>query len=245
MSIRNYKKELENGTIVQETTYEGLGQMVEQLTKQVGRSLKVGEELEKQPDVKLYKRFTKTLEDNEKKMADYTKKLSDLRQSDPTNPLESKVSNSLNTCRKQMERLRDYHQKLEEPHRILEEEERKRKEEEAEEMRKTALQLEAEALEKEADAVNQAAGEIVEGMTILNDLTKELNTHLDEQHETIGRIEKTIDDAHEEMVAGNEDLAEAVEHQKGSTKCLLIIIGIVVGAVVIIGLIVGLTVGLL
>ena len=235
MSIRNYKKELENGTVSHEITFESLGQMVDQLSKQISRSLTAAQDLEKTPDLKLYRRLTRTIDDSEKKIDEYSKKLNELRQKDAMNQLEGKVSGSLNSCRKQMDRLKEVNKRLEEPHRILEEEEKHREEEEAAERQKTLLQLEAERNLHEAEALEQAAGEIVEGMTTLNDLTNELNTHLDEQHETIGRVEKTTEEAHEEMVAGNSELAEAQEHQKGSSKCLYIILGVVVAAVVVIG----------
>lgn len=235
MSIRNFKAN--GGAGNQELTFEALDQMAAQLFKQVGRTFTTANDLEKTPDLKLYARFNKTMEDAKKKLKDYMEKLNELRSKEAQHPLEGKVSTCLTNCRKQMEKCEEVAKRLVEPHRLLEEEEEKRKAEEAEKRAKSLAQLEAENQEREANALQQAAGEIVEGMTTLVDLTNQLNDKLDEQHEQIGRIENTIEDARQEMVAGNSDLAEANEHQKAASKCLYIIIGGVVGGLILIAVV--------
>lgn len=232
MSIRNFKAN--GGASNTETTFESLNQNVNSLAKQIRRSLAAATELEKQPNTKLYQKLQRTVENNQKKIADYTAKLSKLRQTDPGNPNEGKVADTMKQCRQDLERASELCNKLKAAHDQLLKEEKKREEEEAAEREKTRLQIEQERIAAEAAALDIAAKEIVEGMTTLNEVTAQLNNKLDEQHEQILRVEDTMDEAHEMMVEGNTDLAEANEHQKGGGKCLcFILIGVVVIVVLI------------
>ena len=90
----------------------------------------------------------------------------------------------------------------------------------------------------EVEYLQRETQEITEQVKALNEITGLVAQKIDEQHEVILRVDDTIEDAHTEMVKGNKELEEAKEYQKGSTKCLWIILGIVAVVIVIIIIIV-------
>jgi t-SNARE complex subunit (syntaxin) len=99
----------------------------------------------------------------------------------------------------------------------------------------------------QADHVQYLEGQAVEiagQMREVNALAHDLDTKIVEQHQLVVRIDDTIGDGLEQMHVGNENLSQAEEHQKSSTKCLIWILALALGGVVVLGLIIGLSLGL-
>lgn len=237
----------QGGVRQQPPTYESLAQRVEQLSGQTKRMLTTANDLKTTPDLAMYRRLGKSMEDTRKKHKNYQDTLSALRQNDASNPLEPQISQNLETIRRDVDKIARTYEAVTPRHKELEEEERRAREEAEEQARilaqKTAEQIEADKMSAELEGLEAGLKDIVEDLTILNDVTQQVDEKLDEQHEQLVHVDETIEEAHEEMVAGNEELEVAEDYQKGSMKCIIIIICIVVGVLVVIGVIIGVVVG--
>jgi len=75
---------------------------------------------------------------------------------------------------------------------------------------------------------------IVEDMAELNKTTHQVAEVIEESHEVVMKVETTIEDAHQEMQEGNQQLDQAKEYQKGSSKCLCYILIIILIIIAII-----------
>ena len=89
----------------------------------------------------------------------------------------------------------------------------------------------------ELDMVQGASREIVSQMKVLNEATHRLNNTIQDQHKVLVNIDKTIVDARDEMIAGNEELATAEEYQKESGHCLYYILGLVGTIAILVGVV--------
>jgi t-SNARE complex subunit (syntaxin) len=58
---------------------------------------------------------------------------------------------------------------------------------------------------------------------------------IQDQHQTVVKVDETIQDAVGEMKAGNEDLVVAEKHQKSGGKLLCIILAVILGIAIIVG----------
>jgi hypothetical protein len=67
--------------------------------------------------------------------------------------------------------------------------------------------------------LEEQAGEIVEQMQVLNEITHQVGEVIERDHEKIVHVDAVVTEAKDEMVAGNEELAVAEDHQKKT--CLL------------------------
>ena len=236
MSIQNF---FETGGNNEDVTYESLNQHIKQLKAQVEKMNAIKDELSipSRPfSIKNYDNLVKNCDQVQVKLSKYIIDLNSLN--GESHPLQPAISEDISDLNGQLTKLKEVLAGLKERRdsTLVDETERLKKEEE--DRRKTVQQLEAENMEREATALNQASAEIVEQMTTLNDTTKQLNSLLDTQHETIGRVEKTTSQALVEMQEGNKDLESAQKHQKSSKRCLYIILFVVIAAIIVIVLII-------
>ena len=234
MSIQNY---FETGGNDADVTYESLNQHVKQLKAQIEKMNTMKDELtvpSRPFSIKNYDALVKNCDQVEIKLQKYIQDLNSLQ--GESHDLQPAISEDISDITGQLGKLKEALAALKEKRdsTFIDETERLQKEEE--DRKKTVLQLEAENMDREATALAQGSAEILAQMTALQTTTHQLNSMLDEQHETIGRIEKITDSALVEMQEGNKDLEAAANHQKGTGKCLWIIIGIV--AVVIVAIVV-------
>lgn len=216
------------------------------LSTQCGRILTVIDSLKKKPNLIQYDRVQKNLVNVSDKLTYITKWYSRLEEqmTNPGDPAIREIHKQLSNIRRDYKKMQDLTLQLKDAHVQLQQEELRRAEEEKKKREQTLKQLEIERNEQEAIALEKGAEEIASDMKGLNDLTNELNTHLDDQHETIGRVENTISDAHKEMTEGNKELETAETHQKETPKILCWILWIIVCVLGVAGIILGLVFGL-
>jgi hypothetical protein len=62
--------------------------------------------------------------------------------------------------------------------------------------------------------LERETGQILESQKVINQLTQQVGEVIDRDHEKVVHIDETIEDAKDDMVTGNEELAAAEEHQK-------------------------------
>ena len=232
MSIQDF---IESGGKPEEVTFEALNQRVKQLLAQIERMIAIKDELSmpsKPFSIKNYDALVRNVDQQQSKLDAYIIDLNSL--SNESHPLKQGITDDINEARGHLSKLHEAIIVLKErrDNTFIDETEKLNKENEN--RNKLAMQIEAENNYKEAVALEQAAGEIVEQMTVLKDTTDLLNSYLDEQHEKIQGIEKITEEAHEEMVAGNAELETATEHQKSGSKCLYFIVGGVAAIVIIV-----------
>ena len=77
------------------------------------------------------------------------------------------------------------------------------------------------------DMVQSASKEIVEQMKVLNASTHKLNEMIQDQHQMVLHVDKTIDEAKDDMIEGNKELSRAEAYQKEGNRCMFWILGIV------------------
>ena len=68
---------------------------------------------------------------------------------------------------------------------------------------------------EEIERLNRETAQILEDSKALNEIQHIVNDQIQKDSQTIIRIDETIQETHEEMVKGNEELDKAKEHQKG------------------------------
>jgi hypothetical protein len=85
----------------------------------------------------------------------------------------------------------------------------------------------------EIEFLQNQTRDVLQGMRQLTEITQQVGTLIQDQHETVVHVDETIKDAVVEMKAGNEDLAVAEGYQKssGNMACIILIIVIVVAAI--------------
>ena len=86
--------------------------------------------------------------------------------------------------------------------------------------------------------INEQSKEINNQVQNLSEITNVVKDHIDAQHNIVVRVDKTVEEAHKEMVAGNEELEKAQKHQKASRKWMLIILGVIIAIVAILAFII-------
>ena len=211
MSIQNFFDTGGNDT---EVTYESLNLHVKQLKSQIEKMTTMKDELtipSRPFSIKNYDALVRNSEQVQVKLNKYIMDLNSLN--GESHPLQTAISEDISDINGQLSKLKEALEALKEKRdsTLVDETERLKKEEE--DRKKTVMQLEAENLEKQAIALNQGSAEILEQMSVLKTTTDQLNSMLDEQHETVGRIEKITDQALVEMKEGNKDLEEAKKYQ--------------------------------
>jgi methyl-accepting chemotaxis protein len=85
----------------------------------------------------------------------------------------------------------------------------------------------------EIELLQHQTRDLLQGMRQLTEITQQVGTLIKEQHETVVRVDDTIQDAVGEMKAGNEELAVAEGYQKGSGRmtCVILIVVIVIALI--------------
>ena len=217
MSIQNFFDTGGNDT---EVTYESLNLHVKQLKTQIEKMTTMKDELtipSRPFSIKNYDMLVKNREQVQVKLNKYIADFNSLNEE--SHPLKTAISEDISDINGQLSKLKEALDSLKEKRdsTLVDETERLKKEEEN--RKKTVMQLEVENMEKQSTALAQGSAEIYEQMVALQGTTQKLNSLLDEQHETVGRIEKTTEDALVEMKEGNKDLEEAKKHQ---CCCLLV-----------------------
>ena len=232
MSLKTLKNNNSpNGTGL---TFESLSQNVDQLSKLIDRAIIQSDNLKEKPDLKIFARLDRTKNEIQSKLDSYTKSLSDLRRTDPSNSLESEVADSLEKCRYKSTSLEKKIDEITVIHHQLEEDQARTREQEHQQQLSQEQML-ANQMSNEVSGLENAVQDIVEDMTELNDLTHQLNNKIQEQHEIVVRVDDVIEVAVNEMQQGNEQLEKAEEHQKSSNSCLIYIL---IALIIIIALIV-------
>ena len=244
MSILNYDP---NRPKKQEFTFESLSMNLDTLQKQIGRTKDVANELEESDDIRKNLRLQKTQEDNKRKYEMYSSAFRRLKKGEPQNSLVLTIETKLDAVKRLIDQLNKQCVPINQRHIILEEKQKKAAEEQARlaaiEEAKSAAQQEEEQRKAMLEFTANQVADIGEAMTVVNELTHEVDDKITEQHETVVHIDETIEDAKQEMIAGNEDLEVAESDQKSGSKVLIIIFIVVAVIVVILGVILGLKFG--
>jgi hypothetical protein len=86
----------------------------------------------------------------------------------------------------------------------------------------------------EIEYLQSQTRDVLQGMRQLTEITQQVGTLIQDQHETVVHIDSTIQDAVGEMKAGNVDLNAAEEHQKGAGRvgCIVLIVVAVVAVII-------------
>lgn len=201
-------------------TYESLTKAVDDLLKQVGKVQGVATELEMTNDHKMCNRLVKSQEDNKSKRERYQKGLNVLISEDSTNPARQKISQTLDGITRQINNLDrsigpivDRHRRLAEEEERLAEERKKQAELEEQAQMKSQAQREEEQMHDDLEFLQREAGEIARNAANLNAVTHEVDEKITEQHAIVVHVDETIEEAKDEAVAANEDLAVAEKDQ--------------------------------
>lgn len=244
MSILNYDP---NRPKKQEFTYESLSMNLDALQKQIGRTKDVANELESCDDIRKNLRLQKTQADNKRKFDMYSSAFRKLKKNEPGNQLETVIETKLDAVKRSIDQLNKQCAPINQRHIALEEKQRKAAEEQARlaaiEEQKSEAQRKEEQRKADLEFTQNQVADIGEAMTIVNELTHEVDDKITEQHEVVVHIDETIEEAKEEMIAGNADLEVAEDDQKSGSKMLYIIFIIIAVIVVILGVILGLKFG--
>ena len=91
--------------------------------------------------------------------------------------------------------------------------------------------------QEQLDMVQGASREIVSQMKVLNAATHKLNNMIQDQHQIVVNVDKTITEAKDEMIAGNAELSEAEQYQKEGGRCIFYVLGISGTIAILVGVI--------
>ena len=204
-------------------TYESLDQAVRELTKQLARTKAVADELESEIDYRKFTRLSRTQADNSVKFERFQKAFSDLRKNEPGNKKEDEIAAALDAARRQIDQLEKQirpikvtQEQAEQERKAAEEEQKKQQ---AIQAQKSQAQMEAEQQAADLEMLERETTSIVSDMQEVNKMSHQLDNMISDQHETLVKIDKDIAEAKDEMIAGNADLEEAEEFQKGGGGC--------------------------
>jgi methyl-accepting chemotaxis protein len=90
----------------------------------------------------------------------------------------------------------------------------------------------------DAEAVEylrRQTSDILGDMRQLNDITQQVGALIQDQHQTVVKVDDTIESAVGEMKAGNQELQAAEKDQKSGGKMLYIVLGVVLAVALVIG----------
>jgi chromosome segregation ATPase len=73
-------------------------------------------------------------------------------------------------------------------------------------------QIEADA--SQLEFLQRETSDILESQRVIHDITAQVGDVIDRDHQKVVHIDETVEEAKQEMVQGNEELAQAEEHQK-------------------------------
>ncbi|KAH0786049.1 hypothetical protein GPJ56_010024 [Histomonas meleagridis] len=224
-----------------ELTFHLLELNIDSLLKQVAKTKEIVKELETVNDHQKNTRLQKIHEDSQKRLKTYNENYEELKKKDPTNELEEKIKAKLSAIRIEIQEINKRIGPINQRHIELAEKELEEKEEkerlEKIEAMKSAEQLEEEQRAADLEFTKRNVEEIGEIANIVNQITKEVDTTIADQRDTIVKIDKAIDEAKNEMEKGNDNLNAVEEDQKNCTKKLIIIFVVIFVCLVIVILI--------
>lgn len=221
MSLQNYDPSKPKKLIF---TYDSLHNNIMALKRQVDKTKQFSEELDvikSMEDVKKNFRVQKTFEDCKKKYDIYKAAYENFKQHEPPNPLQPEMEQTLLAIKRTNDQLTRTLASIDKRAKIKEDELNKEAAEkaaqEAEMRQKSLEQKQEEQMGADLEHTANELNEIGEQAALLNSITHQVDDKLSEQHETVVKINDTIEDAKSEMIAGNQDLEEAEADQKAGS----------------------------
>lgn len=229
MSLQKFDKAKQTND---EYTYASLIIIVNSLNEQVSRTKEVASELETIDDIKKNNRLQYSYSDCQKRYEKYNaifKTLQEKETEEENLILKEDINNKLDLICRTIKQLRKQINSINQRHTIYEEKEHEAQIERERialiEEQKSAAQMEEEQRKNDLEFTQRNIDDIGNTMTIVNELTKEVDDKITDQHDTVVAIDDTINEAKSNMEQGNEIIDEAAMKEKKS-KRIWVLLGI-------------------
>ena len=221
MSLQNYDPDRPKKMVF---TFNSLLTNLTSLKKQVEKVKTISDELDvikSLEDVKKNTRVQMTHEDSKKKYQMYQDAYKNLKADGSTSPVQPEIESMFEQIKKIIDPLTRSLASINQRCKVREQELLKEREEqmalEAEQKKKSLEQMQEEQMAADLEKTKKELDEIAQLAAAVNEGTHNVDNELNKQHEVVVKIDNTIQEAKEEMIAGNQDLEEASADQKAGS----------------------------